>query len=45
MNRARSWRSISNGVIHLMPSPMHALGILILFVEGDATSWVTTVCP
>ena len=38
-------RSISKGVMHLTSSPMHAFGILILFVEGDATSCVTTVCP
>lgn len=43
MKRARSWRSISNGVIHLMPRPMQALGILIFFVEAEAISWVTTV--
>ena len=43
--RARSRRSISNGVIHLMPRPMQASGILIFFVEGEAFSWVTTVCP
>jgi len=43
--RARSRRSISNGVMHLMPRPMQASGILILFVEVDAISWVTIVWP
>ena len=44
-NRARSLRSISNGVTHLMRRPMQASGILIFFVEFDATSCVTTVWP
>src|ERR1019366_6738410 len=43
-NRARSRRSISNGVMHLMPRPMHASGILILSVDAEGTSCVTTVC-
>jgi hypothetical protein len=43
-NRARSRRSISNGVMHLIPRPMHASGILILRVEAEGTSCVTTVC-
>ncbi len=43
--RARSRRSISNGVMHLTPSAMHGSGILIFFVEVDAFSCVTTVCP
>jgi hypothetical protein len=44
-NRALSCRSISNGVMHLTPRLMHASGILILFVDVEAISWVTTVCP
>jgi hypothetical protein len=43
-NRARSRRSISNGVMHLIPRPMHASGILILRVDAEGTSCVTTVC-
>ncbi len=43
MKRARSNLSISKGVIHLIPKPMHALGILIFLVEAEAISWVTTV--
>ena len=42
MNRARSRRSMSNGVRHLTPRPMKTLGILILFFDGDGISWVTT---
>ena len=34
----RSRRSISYGVIHLTPTPMHALGILIFLIEGTDTS-------
>lgn len=45
INRARSRRSISNGVMHLMPRPMQASGILILRVDAEGTSCVTTVCP
>src|SRR5437867_1724759 len=44
-NRARSRRSIANGVMHLIPRPMQASGILIFFVEVEAISWVTRVCP
>jgi hypothetical protein len=44
-NRARSRRSISKGVMHLTPRPMHASGILIRRIEAEGTSWVTTVCP
>jgi hypothetical protein len=43
-NRALSRLSISNGVTHLMPRPMHASGILILRVDAEGTSWVTIVC-
>jgi len=43
--RARSSRSISYGVMHLTPTPMQALGILIFLMDGVATSWVTTVNP
>ena len=43
-NRARSRRSISNRVMHLIPRPMHASGILILRVDAEGTSCVTTVC-
>ncbi len=43
IKRARSRRSISKGVMHLTPRPMHALGILIFLVEAEAISWVTTV--
>ena len=42
-NRARSRRSISNGVMHLMRRPMQTLGIFIFFVVLDAISWVTRV--
>ena len=45
INRARSRRSISNGVMHLMPRPMQASGILILRVDAEGISCVTTVCP
>jgi hypothetical protein len=45
INRARSRRSISNGVMHLMPRPMQASGILILRVDAEGTSCVTTVSP
>src|SRR3989344_2446440 len=40
MNRACSIRSIANGVMHLMPRPMQASGILIFLVEPEATSCV-----
>src|ERR1017187_2141307 len=43
MNFARSWRNISNGLTHLTPTPMHAFGIFIFFVEAAATSCVATV--
>lgn len=43
--RARSTRSISYGLMHLTPTPMHALGILIFLIDGAATSCVTTVWP
>ncbi len=42
-NRARSSRSISYGVMHLILSPMQASGILILRVEAEGISCVTTV--
>jgi hypothetical protein len=38
MKRARSVRSISYGVTHLIPKPMQESGILIFFVEVDAFS-------
>ena len=41
--RARSRRSISYGVMHFVPRPMQASGILILRVDADGTSCVTTV--
>lgn len=41
-NRARSLRSISNGVMHFTPRPMQASGILIFFVDAAGTSCVTT---
>ena len=44
-NRARSRRSISNGVMTVTPRAMHASGILILFVEFEGRSCVTTTCP
>lgn len=28
--------------MYLTPRPMQALGILIFFVDGDTTSWVTS---
>jgi len=37
-NLARSLRNISNGFMHLTPTPMHALGIFIFLVEAAATS-------
>ena len=43
INRARSRRNISNGVMHLICKPMHASGILILRVEAEGISCVTTV--
>ena len=43
-NRARSRRSISYGVMHFTPRPMQASGILILRVEAEGISCVTTVC-
>jgi len=36
--RARSIRSISDDVMHFTPTPMQALGILILLADGAATS-------
>jgi hypothetical protein len=42
--RARSCRSISNGVMRFTPRPMQTFGILIFFVVGAATSCVTSVC-
>ena len=44
-NRARSRRSISNGVMHFTPILIHALGILILLTDCSAFSCVTSVCP
>src|SRR6266545_8214714 len=44
INRARSSRSSSNGVMHLIPKPMQASGILILRVEAEGISCVTTMC-
>jgi hypothetical protein len=37
-NRARSRRSISYGLMHFTPTPMQALGILILLTDGAGTS-------
>ena len=45
MNRARSRRSISNGVTYLMPRPIHASGILIFRFDAEGISCVTTVYP
>jgi len=45
IKRARSVRSISYGLMHLIPSPMQASGIFIFLVEVEATSCVTAVCP
>jgi len=44
IKRARSFLSISYGVTHLIPSPIHTFGILIFLIDGEAISWVTTVC-
>jgi hypothetical protein len=43
--RARSRRSISNGVMNLMRRPRQASGILILRVDAEGRSCVTTICP
>lgn len=43
--RACSARSIWKGVTHFTPTPMQASGILSFLVDGEGTSWVTTVWP
>ncbi len=43
-NRARSLRSISNGVTHFTPRPIQTLGILTFRNDSAGTSCVTTIC-
>jgi hypothetical protein len=33
---------MSKGLTHFTPRPMQASGILILLVDAEGTSWVTT---